>query len=202
MLLALLAAAAGLGMAPQSTNPGMWLRAPEYARDGLGRLDTPGVRIEMTVDENGDPVSCNIIASSGTKALDDIFCLVPMRRAHFKPARDENGQPITSVFSTNFYSRFDQHSHGPAWTDYTLTVSKLPAIPHPVTVVRIVTDAAGHVESCTLETPSGADQLDRLACSYTRSNVVLAAPLDRNGRAVRALRLTSIGFAAGGARGE
>ncbi|MGI4876484.1 MAG: hypothetical protein ACRYG4_03265, partial [Janthinobacterium lividum] len=116
----LLLAMAMLGTVPVSTNDTVWLRAAEYPRDGLGRLDTPGVRIEITVDKLGMPVACRVVNSSGSARSDALFCTIPMQRAHFKPARDENGEPIFGVVSRNFRDRFTQGA-GPTWTDLTLT---------------------------------------------------------------------------------
>ncbi len=197
MLMLALIAVAAAGAAPQSTNPAVWAHAGDYVRQD-GALFLPSVRIELTVDENGDPVHCNILPSDEVKGSEHRYCLVPMRRAHFKPARDEDGRPIAGVFSTNFQRRGLEHGSGPDWVDYSLTVSALPdQRPRSVTA-RVVTDSAGRVESCVVDRASGVAKLDDLACRYTRQNLTLAAPFDRDGHPVRAMRLVTIGFAAAG----
>lgn len=193
MLLLALIVAAGAGAAPQSTNPEIWERASDYVRLE-GAVITSNVRIELTVDENGDPVHCTILQSDEAKGFDNRFCTVPMRRAHFRPARDEDGRPIAGVFSTNFHPRSSAHGYGAEWNDYTLTVRGLPAGRPRTVTARVVTDAAGHVESCAVEKPSGVVQLDEATCRFTRSSLSLAAPFDRDGRLVRAMRLVSVGF--------
>ena len=192
MLLALFAAAAVTGSAPVSTNSNVWEWAQDYVRQE-GATGAPHVRIELTVDANGSPIHCTILQSDEAKGFDDRYCLVPMRRAHFKPARDENGEAVAGVFSTNFQVPAFSHGNG-GWTDFTLTVSGLPAGRSRTVVARVVTDVAGHVESCAIETPSGIVRLDEAACRYTRASLSLAPPFDRDGRPVRAMRLVSIGF--------
>lgn len=194
MLLVLIAAALGVGAAPQATNRDAWLRASDHRRPDDGP-NLPATRIELTIDENGEPIHCNIVSASDAKGFDNRLCAVPMRHAHFKPARDENGQLVTGVFSTDLTTGAPL-GRGAPWADYTLTVSAMPAR-HAATVARVMTDAAGHVESCVVETSSGSAPLDEAACRYTRATLALAAPFDRYGRPVRAMRLVTIGFSTG-----
>ncbi len=188
--------AAVLGAAPQSTNANVWQRARDYLRLE-GAVDAPRVRIELTIDANGEPIHCSILKSDEAKGFDDRFCTVPMRRARFRPARDENGQSIASVFATNFSGETAAQHRGPDTMDYVLTVNRLPAGRARTVTTRVVTDAAGHVESCAIDSSSGVDQLDEAACRYTRSSLTLAAPFDRDGRPVRAMRVVRIGFTSG-----
>lgn len=117
-----------------------------------------------------------------------------MQRAHFRPARDEDGQPVYGIVDRNFYSRFDQHSHGPTWHDYILTVNSLPYRSKRESVLCVVTDNEGHIDSCMVEETSGSEGLDRATCNYTRERIVLAPPLGREGKPVRTLRLVNVGF--------
>ena len=197
MLLIALTAAVTAGSAPSSINSADWERAIDYARLVGGAMILPEVRIELTVDENGDPVHCNIIQSNEAKGFDGRYCTIPMRRARFKPARDEDGKPVVGVYPTDFHYRIGQGSRGPRWVDYSLTVNRLPEGQSPVTVARVVTDIAGRVESCVIQVSGGVNALDDAACAYTRSAMTFTPPTDRDGRPVRAMRLVNIGFAAG-----
>jgi len=196
-MLSVLVAGSLLGTAPLSTNPAMWQRLPDHVRLE-GSSPTPNIRVELTVDTNGDPIHCNVLQSDEAKGFDNRFCIVPMRHAHFRPARDEGGQTVVGVFSTDFRYRTDRGGHGPRWSDYTLTVSALPSTRQFGTIARVVTDDRGRVETCAIDQSSGDARLDDLACRYTRSSLMLAAPFDRDGRPVRAMRLVSIGFSTAG----
>jgi TonB family protein len=48
---------------------------------------------DLTISPTGQVTACKIVKSSSHKVLDDATCDLFMKRAIFKPARDENGNP-------------------------------------------------------------------------------------------------------------
>ena len=88
-------------MGPQPRgNPQNWLSTDYYPssamRDGVQGVTS--FRLEVGTD--GKPTSCTVTGSSGSALLDDTTCRLVMRRAKFQPAKDTEGNPIASVYSS------------------------------------------------------------------------------------------------------
>jgi protein TonB len=80
-------------------NPGGWVTTDDYppaaARAGLeGRT---GFRLDIGSD--GRATACTVVSSSGSNELDRTACRLLQRRARFTPAKDVEGQAITSHYS-------------------------------------------------------------------------------------------------------
>jgi protein TonB len=56
------------------------------------------VTARLTVGTDGRVVDCTITSSSGNQDLDDAVCSISRRRVKFTPAKDTNGNPITSTY--------------------------------------------------------------------------------------------------------
>ncbi len=52
----------------------------------------------LTVGKNGRVKNCTVSRSSGHSDLDATTCRIMVRRAHFKPARDDNGRRVEDTF--------------------------------------------------------------------------------------------------------
>lgn len=61
--------------------------------EGVGRRIT----VQFTVAETGRVTGCTVLASSGLPDLDRATCQAIERRYRFKPSRDANGNPVTSM---------------------------------------------------------------------------------------------------------
>jgi protein TonB len=70
----------------------------DYPKKALALGMEGKVRVRLAVGVNGRPTACEVVQSSGHKELDDATCNIMMRRALFKPARDENGKPTVDTF--------------------------------------------------------------------------------------------------------
>ena len=69
---------------------------PAALRDGASGQ----VIVVVTVDPEGKPTACRMVASSGNAALDEATCRILERRARYKPAdagRRENRSAVASV---------------------------------------------------------------------------------------------------------
>jgi protein TonB len=53
-------------------------------------------RFSYDVTPDGRMANCNVVQSSGSSSLDTTTCMLAMRRARFKPAKDASGNPIGS----------------------------------------------------------------------------------------------------------
>lgn len=57
-------------------------------------------RATLTISATGQVVGCDLIQSTGNRALDSATCSILRRRAKFTPARDSNGNPTTDTYTT------------------------------------------------------------------------------------------------------
>lgn len=53
----------------------------------------------VTINTDGEPTSCIITQSSGTREIDQATCDFVLKRAHFKPALDAQGRPVEAIYS-------------------------------------------------------------------------------------------------------
>lgn len=194
MIIALLAAAA-LGSSPAPVNAAAWAAVSNYP--GLAsslRSERGWTRVEVTIDEDGDPARCDLVASSGSQALDRAACEVALRHGHFRPARDEAGRPVAGTLRQTY--AIGNTVPAGIVADMMLAVSSVPpSLGNPIATLRLVTGASGQVDSCMFDASSGSQQLDRLACRLMTAEA-LAPARDANGAAIRAVRLTAVGFTA------
>lgn len=79
--------------------PQEWLTTDDYPSSAMreGVQGVTGYRLEIGAD--GRASGCNVTSSSGSSILDDTTCRLLMRRARFKPALDQGGNPIASSYS-------------------------------------------------------------------------------------------------------
>lgn len=85
--------------APMPTgNPGMWATDADYPADARRAGKSGLVQFLLTVDIQGKVRNCKVIHSSGVPSLDEKTCSLMMQRAQFKPAHDEQGNPVAGSF--------------------------------------------------------------------------------------------------------
>lgn len=82
--------------AQPGTNRLGWITTDDYP-PGLIRQNVQGlVVISVMIGADGGVRSCLVTQSSGNKLLDDTTCRLYMKRAHFSPALDADGNPTTA----------------------------------------------------------------------------------------------------------
>lgn len=80
-------------------NPGNWVTTEDYPSRAL-REEREGVTgISFDIGADGKVANCRVTSSSGTPELDDATCRNFTRRARYKPAQNEAGQPMASTGS-------------------------------------------------------------------------------------------------------
>lgn len=72
----------------------------DYPSKALRNLEQGTVRATLVIDDEGKPRKCLVYRSSGSKLLDDTTCDVMLARTKFEPARDANGMPVQSLYTT------------------------------------------------------------------------------------------------------
>jgi periplasmic protein TonB len=71
----------------------------DYPASALARKSEGVVKFSLVIGENGRVSDCSIIKSSGDAALDSATCFHIKRRAKFRPATDENGNPTVGKYT-------------------------------------------------------------------------------------------------------
>lgn len=89
-LLALLLAPAEPDRRSSTTND-------NYPPSALRRGEQGKTRFRLDINEKGRADNCQILESSGSPELDETTCDILIKRARFKPARDEAGRPVRGI---------------------------------------------------------------------------------------------------------
>jgi len=80
-------------------NRGAWVTNDDYPSAAV-RDEREGVSaVAWDVTTDGRVANCRVTSSSGSPDLDDAACKFIMRRARYKPAQDDAGNPIASTDS-------------------------------------------------------------------------------------------------------
>lgn len=80
-------------------NPGNWVTTEDYPSRAL-REEREGVTaIAFDIGADGKTSNCRVTSSSGSPELDDATCRNFVRRARYKPAQNDAGQPMASTGS-------------------------------------------------------------------------------------------------------
>lgn len=169
-----------------------------YPKEALSQHKTGLTRADAFVMSDATVKRCSVRTSSGSSLLDSRACAIIMRRFRFTVARDEAGVPVPGIARVTVnWSITDSQYVYRVPDDFTLPVDHLPTLSGPARMqARIMTFADGKVESCAVDTGSGNDALDRLACTAALSTV-FDPELDSEGLPVRAMRPLSVSFTSG-----
>lgn len=77
-------------------NPGSWVTTEDYPSRAL-REEREGVTgIAFDINVEGRVENCRVTSSSGSPELDDATCKNFVRRARYRPAQDDAGNPLRS----------------------------------------------------------------------------------------------------------
>ena len=86
------------GASPRG-NPGSWATPNDYPARALREERAGTTRFRVTIGPDGRVTNCEITGSSGHADLDEATCKNVSRRARFKPALDQAGNPISDTYS-------------------------------------------------------------------------------------------------------
>jgi protein TonB len=79
-----------------------WITTEDYPASALRQGIQGSVVISAMIGADGRVRSCLVTQSSGSQLLDDTTCRLYTKRAHFTPARDADGNPITAQRTDRF----------------------------------------------------------------------------------------------------
>lgn len=90
---------------PEPIDPDDWLSAKDWPAY-LRRAQMAGeIAVRLTISKTGRATGCTVTSSNKPQLFDDAVCLGLLRRAQFKPAANETGEPVASYFpyTVKFY---------------------------------------------------------------------------------------------------
>ena len=79
-------------------NPARWFVPSDYPAAALRRNEGGSTTALLSVDSEGAIAGCEVVASSGSEALDSATCRLLSQRGRFQPARDSSGAAVESRF--------------------------------------------------------------------------------------------------------
>ena len=154
--------------------------------------------LRMRGEANGPAVDCEVAMSTGSSVEDTRRCDVAKKRARFKPATDQTGQPIAGeamIAGGWFEQGAAMPASVPPAADAELTVSALPGnrSSAEVAIVQIIA-ADGRVEQCAVSKESGIASLDASACSLIAGSAQRPPIVGADGKPTRSRRTTRVTF--------
>jgi protein TonB len=75
-------------------DPSRWFTTDDYPPRALREGAEGTVRIAWDINVEGRAENCHVVSSSGNEDLDEASCRVILRKGRYKPALDQNGNPI------------------------------------------------------------------------------------------------------------
>jgi hypothetical protein len=177
-------------------NPGAWATDLDYPPSARAAGVVGATGFDLLIDAVGRPVRCDVRQPSGTSILDAITCALMMKRARFKPARDQLGHPIASVWHSRVLWALPGRSFVPAPepAELVLTVSKAPQkILGRTWYVIVVLGSDGKVEACDPSQKDRSETLSGTVCDAVR-NQALPTTLGSDGQAIKTIRSVSVRF--------
>jgi TonB family protein len=188
------------GSLPKPVQPEKWITYGDYPVPALRKREEGTAWFEVSVDPGGKPYDCQILVSSGHKSLDQRSCSLMLSRGRFQPGLDAGGLPIPGTYrraASWWQPPSPAHMTPPPKAarpvDAIIPVSRLPAGVKADVIIRAVETESGSVESCSIETSSNNDQLDRIACSQV-SGTKFESLKGPDGGPTRSIRIRRIEF--------
>lgn len=151
----------GIGRhAEPDENPGRWVSASDYPREALADRAEGTTRFTLTIKADGSIKSCTVTSSSGFPVLDKQTCRSLESNASFRPALDEDGNPIESEWSSAVRWNIPEQFTFPFRAERTIQIT-------------LVQEKNGVVSSCKVE---GLDDLREEKTICERAKVELTWP--------------------------
>jgi hypothetical protein len=178
-----------------------WISPSDVPNDIINIPNDAVTVFDLSIDQEGHPVGCSIVKTSGLKSFDVAACAAFMRRGKFNPARDQEGKPIASAirqqigWASSCLSPQGSCVGGRNAPDFTFGVKALPdGRKRALVTVRELVSTSGMAEACDTTLSSGNEVIDRLACKMLSTNLHDNMIVDREGRPTRGTRLREVEF--------
>ncbi|MCW3837864.1 energy transducer TonB [Sphingomonas canadensis] len=82
--------------------PSLWITDSSYPPESRSAGHQGMVGFELSISPKGRVTDCQIVKSSGHKALDEATCYLMRKRGRFIPARDASGNAVADKWRSRF----------------------------------------------------------------------------------------------------
>lgn len=168
-------AAPSISGSPRLRNAEAIITPDDYPVKALQRHEYGISSIVMRVSADGKVTTCDVTESSSSAALDLATCTLYKRRAKFDPAKNDVGVPVAGEYRLATNWGLDDHQPQTTIESF-LQVPVIPADYQSPVKARLLFNEAGRVTACEVMESSGSIAADHAACSYTKQQLVIAAP--------------------------
>ena len=86
-----------LGLQAQDASPRRDAGEANYPEEAIRRNQEGRVVLQLKISASGVVTQCTVKESSGSSSLDASACDTALKRVHYTPARDANGNFVESV---------------------------------------------------------------------------------------------------------
>jgi len=86
-------------------NPGNWVTSDDYPSRALREERSGSTGFRIVINEKGRVSDCTVTKSSGHADLDSEACRLLTRRARFRAAKGQDGNPITDTYTSRIVWR-------------------------------------------------------------------------------------------------
>jgi Gram-negative bacterial TonB protein C-terminal len=175
----------------------MPLADSEFSATFVGQRGGWIARYEVIVSPQGAPQKCTIILPSESPDFDKLTCASFLKRARFRPARDNGGVPVHAIYrSSSTWFAFGSPPRRPAFQDLVVSTVPAPGLPLPSRVaLMLVIDEAGRIASCEgMNASKSKLLLNRMACDHVGKLGKMSLVYDAAGNPVRYVRNAIIVF--------
>jgi TonB family protein len=203
MLSAVLSLVSGAVVAATPVTPLPWFEFRDYPMKAFEKKWEGVTRFELLVAPDGSIADCKVTSSSGYEELDRTTCYLTTRRVKFRPARNDDGQPVWGTYRTQaLWALPERRIEAPPPPDLEVSLSKLPqgALEPPAVKLAYAVDQQGNPSSCTLM-PTSLKQpqlLVDLGCKELLESEKGKPVIGPNGQPLPAVKTGSVLFKAGG----
>jgi hypothetical protein len=190
---ALAIAAAAPVKADPKDDPAKWVRASDLPKISDNAAVTT---FDLTIDQTGKSVGCEIIVGSGRGDLDEAVCRAVLKRARFRPALDASGSTIHSVRRDRVIWKPNVRSGNKSYDSADLVVNTPEQLPRAdiLAEVLLVMTESGDPSECIIATSSGAKTLDEIACKAATDPKIASPVTDAAGQNVAGIRSLFVTF--------
>ncbi|HEV2596064.1 MAG TPA: energy transducer TonB [Sphingomicrobium sp.] len=149
-----------------------WFNANDYPFEAIKKGLQGSVGFEVDVDPDGKPTSCQVTKSSGQQILDQTTCEVVRSRAHFHPALDAKGRPVSGHYSTSAIWRLAGDAFHTFHHAVILDFSSDPG--HPSCIVQTTAPAGNQLPTCE-QTLAQSRLMETLSKKWSLAVILIAA---------------------------
>ena len=158
------------------TNLADYFSSSWYPPDALRNREEGSVRFQVDVRPNGRVEACRILASSGSRSLDEATCAIIIDRGRFTPARNSEGRAVADRFTARIQWALPAEAAEPAehararanlasyvWNnDY--PTGALARMEQGTVGFNLDVSEEGRVTYCNVTSSSGSEELDLTTC--------------------------------------